>query len=100
MELHELHVGHRDAGPKRHRDAVAGGDRRIGGDREALARAAGGDHRVTSPHLARRAGRVERPHANGAPIFFLLMYCGKIYHSRKFPALLYQNQYHDMTSCQ
>jgi len=28
------------------------------------------------------------------------MYCGKIYHYRKFPALLYQNQYHDVISCQ
>ena len=66
VELHELHIGHCDAGPKGHRDAVAGGDRRIGGDREALACATGGDHRVAGPHLTRRAGGVERAHANRA----------------------------------
>ena len=46
VELHELEVGDRDAGAHRHRDAVAGRQRRVGGDREALPGAAGRDHHV------------------------------------------------------
>ena len=38
VELHELDVGDRDPGAQRHGDAVAGGHRRVGGDREAAGR--------------------------------------------------------------
>ena len=52
VELDELDVGHRHAGPQRHGDAVAGGLERVGGDGEQLAGAAGGDQHVGGPHLA------------------------------------------------
>ena len=50
MELHELEVGARDAGLQRERDAVAGRQRRVGGDREALADTAGREHDVGGAH--------------------------------------------------
>ena len=46
VELHELEIGDRDTGSERHRDAVAGGQRRVRGDREALPRAPGRDDGV------------------------------------------------------
>ena len=56
MELHELEVGHARAGLERHRDAVAGGDRRVRRLAKHLAgaagreqRARGADRRCTSP---------------------------------------------------
>lgn len=46
VELDELEVGDLRAGPQCERHTVAGGDRRVGGGREDLAHAAGGeDHR-------------------------------------------------------
>ncbi|PKV87071.1 hypothetical protein BX283_4662 [Streptomyces sp. TLI_146] len=54
VELDELQVGDLGAGPQRQGDAVAGGDRRIGGGREDLAHAAGGEH---------HGGGVDGPHA-------------------------------------
>ena len=42
-------------GPQRHGHAVAGGLGRVGGDREQLARAAGGQHDVVGPHRHRVA---------------------------------------------
>ena len=70
VELHELDVGRRHAGPQRHGHAVAGRLGRVGGDREELAGAAGGQHDVVGPHLDRAAG--PRPggsarHADAAP---------------------------------
>ena len=68
VELHELHVGRRDTGPQRHGHAVAGGLRRVGGDREELAGATGGQHDMVGPHLdgtAAAAGR-QGPHAHAA----------------------------------
>ena len=50
----------------RHRDAVAGRQRRVGGDREALPGTAGGDHRVRGrarPRARRRADRRATPTA-------------------------------------
>ena len=61
VELHELDVGHRHAGPQRHGDAVAGGLGRVGGDREELAGAAGGQQRRGRP-----APRAPRPSASRA----------------------------------
>ena len=43
VELHELQVGDLGAGAQREGDAVAGGDRRVGGGGEDLAHAAGGE---------------------------------------------------------
>ena len=71
VELDELEVGHRDAGPQGHGDAVAGGLGRVGGDREQLAGAAGGQQDVAGPDLDgsspaggrprhRRSGRARR----------------------------------------
>ena len=57
VELDELDVGHRHAGPQRHGDAVAGRLGRVGGDREELAGAAGGQHHVVGPHLDRPCAR-------------------------------------------
>ena len=56
VELHELDVGHGRAGRQRHGDAVAGGQRRVGGDREQLPGAAAGQHHVRGP----RGGTVRR----------------------------------------
>ena len=61
-------------GPQRHRDAVAGRHRRVGGDREALAGAAGGERRVAGADLdaaapsassATHAGGTGRPRRAG-----------------------------------
>ncbi len=52
VELHELDVGHRHAGPQGHGDAVARGLGRVGGDGEELSGPAGGDERVRRPDLA------------------------------------------------
>ena len=59
VELHELEVGDRDAGSQRHRDAVAGRQGRVRGDREALPGAAGRDHGVRGAQdaLGRRRDR-------------------------------------------
>ena len=46
-----------DPGPQRHGDAVAGGLDRVGGDREQLAGAAGGEQHVGGPDHLRRARR-------------------------------------------
>ena len=56
---------HRDAGPQRQRDAVAGRHRRVGGDREQLAGAAGRERSCRGAHGSRPARRrVERVHAD------------------------------------
>ena len=49
VELHELDVGHRRAGPQGHGDAVAGALDRVGRDREELAGPAGGQQHVAAP---------------------------------------------------
>ena len=51
VELHEFDISRRDAGAQRHGHAVAGGLRRVGGDGEELAGAAGGQHHVVGPDL-------------------------------------------------
>ena len=69
VELDELHVGDRDAGPKRHGYPVAGGLGGIGRDRVHLAGSAGGEHdmgRLDSQQVSRR---VER-HDARAPVVF------------------------------
>ena len=69
VELHELEVGDRDAGPQRHRDAVAGGERRVGGDREALPGAAGRDHACARRATVRGTPSAStRDDADGAPV--------------------------------
>ena len=71
VELDELHVGRRDAGPQRHRHAVAGRFGRVGGDREELAGTAGGQHDMVGLHRHRAvaaAGR-EGQHAGAAAPF-------------------------------
>ena len=55
MELDELEIRHARAGLERHRHAVAGRDRRIGGLAKHLPGAAGGEQRA--PARARRALR-------------------------------------------
>ena len=62
VELHELDVGHRDPGPQRHGQPVAGGLGRVGGDREDLPGAPGGQHGVGGPHLDDAAVGVEGHH--------------------------------------
>ena len=61
VELHELDVGDERPGPQGHGQAVTGGLDGVGGHREQLAGAAGGQNRVGGPHLdqaaVRRAGR-------------------------------------------
>ena len=57
VELHELEVGDRDARAHGHGDAVAGGERGVGGDGEALPGAAGGDEHVAGPHRRGTVGR-------------------------------------------
>ena len=49
VELDELDVAEHGAGPQGHGDAVAGGLRRGGGDREDLTRPTGGQQRVPGP---------------------------------------------------
>ncbi len=69
MELHELDVGRRDAGPQRHGHAVARGLGGVGGDREQLAGAPGGQHDVVGPHLHHATGagwQGAHPHAAAA----------------------------------
>ena len=68
VELHELEVGARDAGPQRHRDAVAGRQRGVRGDREALAGAAGREHDVGGAHDSTGRRRGEREHARAAAV--------------------------------
>ena len=69
VELHELDVGGRHAGPQRHGHAVAGRLGRVGGDREELAGSTGGQHDVVGPHLDRAAGATgrQRQDADAAP---------------------------------
>ena len=56
-------------GAQRHRDAVAGGEQRVGRDREALARAAGGDHGVPRVDgLRARCPTVARDRRRGAAV--------------------------------
>ena len=69
VELHELEVGARDAGAQRERDAVAGRQRRVGGDREALADAAGREHGVRRAHGLDRPVGSEREDAARTPAF-------------------------------
>ena len=66
VELDELEVGARDAGLQRQRDAVAGRQRRVGGDREALADAAGREHDVDARGRTRPRRRAQREHAGAA----------------------------------
>ena len=69
VELHELEVGDRDAGAQRHRDAVAGRQRRVGGDREALPGAAGRERRCGGPAASLGAvGRRRAMHAGDAAV--------------------------------
>ena len=63
MELHELDVGDRHAGPQRHGQSVAGGLGRIGGDGEDLSGTTGGQHGVGGPHLDRPTVEGHRHHA-------------------------------------
>ena len=69
VELDELDVGGRHAGPERHRHAVAGRLGRVGGDREELTGATGGQHDMIGSHLDRAAGATgrQRQHADTAP---------------------------------
>ena len=55
VELDELDVGHRRAGPQGHGDAVAGALDRVGGDGEQLPGAARGEQHVGGPHDLHRA---------------------------------------------
>ena len=66
VELHELHVGHRHAGPQGHGQPVGGGLGRVGGHREQLAGPAGGQHGVVGPHLDDPAVGVEGAHTRGS----------------------------------
>ena len=66
VELDELEVGARDAGLQRERDAVAGRQRRVRGDREALARAAGREHDVDRAHVLDLAVGPQREHTLAA----------------------------------
>ncbi len=68
VELHELDVGHRHAGTQRHGDAVAGDLDGVGGDREELARAPGGEEHVAGGHLDDLARGSQRTHAGAAPV--------------------------------
>ena len=69
MELDELDVGRRHAGPQRHGDAVTGRLGRVGGDREELAGPARGQHDVAGPHLDRAVTAPGRQgaHPDAAP---------------------------------
>ena len=62
MELHELHIGHRHPGPQGHGQTVAGGLGRVGGHREELPDATGGQHGVAGPHLHHPPTVVEGQH--------------------------------------
>ena len=68
VELHELHVGDGNAGPKRHRDAISGRERRVRRDREALAGATGRDDRVLGAHLVLDTRGVEHSHADRSTV--------------------------------
>ena len=68
VELHELEIGNRDAGAQRHRDAVAGGQQRVRGDREALAGAAGGDDGVGRAQHPLGPLRVDGNHSRCAAV--------------------------------
>ena len=52
MELHELHIGHRDTGTQRHGHAVARGFGRVRGEREQLAGAARSQKHVARAQYA------------------------------------------------
>ena len=67
VELHEFEVGARNAGLQRQRDPVAGREGGIGRDREALTRAAGGEHGVDRAHELDLTVGPQRQHA-GAPV--------------------------------
>jgi hypothetical protein len=67
VELDELDVGHGGAGGKGHGDAVAGGQRRVGGDREQLTGAAAGQHHGVGLEAEGCAGVVEAFDAPAAP---------------------------------
>ena len=69
VELHELDVGHRHAGPEGHGHAVGGGFDRVGGDGEQLPGAPGGQNGVGGPHLDHPAFGVEGPHPAAASVF-------------------------------
>ena len=66
MELHELEIGARNRRLQRECDAVAGRQGRVGGDRKALARAAGREHDVRRAYELEVAVGPQREHA-GAP---------------------------------
>ena len=51
VELHELDIRRRHAGPQRHRDAVPGRLGRVGGDGKELARSTGSQHDMVGPDL-------------------------------------------------
>jgi hypothetical protein len=67
VELHELDVGHRHAGPHRHGHAVARGLGGVGGDGVERARPARGQQHRAGPHLGPIPRRRERHHAPAAP---------------------------------
>ena len=67
VELDELEVGARDAGLQRQRDSVAGRQRGIGGDREALPDATGSEHDVDCAHELDLAVGAQGDHAGAAP---------------------------------
>lgn len=67
MELDELHVGHRSAGPQRQRHPVPGGDRRVGGGREDLPHPAGGEHHRTGQQRADAVLAALTQHVQGDP---------------------------------
>ncbi len=68
VELHELEIGDRDPGAERHRDAVAGGQGRVRGDREALPRAPGCDDGVRGAQDALGTVGIENDHAGRAAV--------------------------------
>ena len=67
MELEELEIGHRCPRAQRHRNPVAGGDRRVRRHREQLAGPAGRQDHVSSTHHQRTAGLVGHLDADAAP---------------------------------
>ncbi len=67
VELDELDVGDRRAGPQRERHAVAGGDRRVRGGRVDLAHPAGGEHDRAGQDRTDPVLRALAQHVQGDP---------------------------------
>ena len=67
MELHELHVGQRRAGPRRQRQALADGAQRVGGVGIEPAQPAGRQHDPAARQQA-GVGRTSRQHARNAAV--------------------------------